>query len=217
MKNSCFFFLFLFAALACQQITEGDKTTSAEKQQSANINGIAYNIDTSTSKITWIGTKVNGRHTGSIRLIQGVVGVSNGKVNGGNFIIDIASLINEDLPAKEKAKIEHHLKSADFFDVENHPTASFEISKTDKFDSTTTTSVLPGATHIISGNLTLKGVTKNVTFPAKIIIDDKNLTVKADFNINRTDWGMNYRGANNPQDWLINKNVNLKLTINASQ
>ncbi len=216
MKNSCFFFLFLFAALACHQITEGDKTTSTEKQQSANIDGIAYNIDTLNSKIIWIGTKVNGRHTGSIRLKQGVVGVSNGIIKGGNFVIDVASLINEDLPAKEKAKIEHHLKSTDFFDVANHPSAIFEISKTDKFDRTTTTSVLPGATHIVSGNLTLKGVTKNVTFPAKINIDDKNLTIKADFNINRTDWGMNYKGANNPQDWLINKNVNLKLIINAS-
>ncbi|MGZ5135945.1 MAG: YceI family protein, partial [Flavitalea sp.] len=59
--------------------------------------------------------------------------------------------------------------------------------------------------------------TKNIRFPARITIDDRSLTTKADFNIDRTMWGMNYKGPGNPQDWFISKEVNLKLDLTASK
>lgn len=71
--------------------------------------------------------------------------------------------------------------------------------------------LLKDATHTISGNLTLKDSTKNITFPARITMDSATITATADFNIDRTLWGMNYKGPGNPQDWLINKQVNLNL------
>jgi polyisoprenoid-binding protein YceI len=70
---------------------------------------------------------------------------------------------------------------------------------------------------MVSGNLTLRDITKNISFPARVTIGASSLTAKADFNIDRTMWGMNYKGPNNPQDWFISKEVNLKLDLSASK
>lgn len=209
--------LFILSSISCVQSPVADKTTTTEIQESAAIEGSSYLIDTTLSKIVWVGTKINGSHSGNLKIIAGKIGVKDGKVASGIFVIDVASLSNTDLPAKEKHKIETHLKSADFFDIAHFPTADFLISKVAIFNPDTDKSVLQGATHTLSGNLTLKGVTKNVRFPAKIQMDDHQLTATADFVINRTDWGMNYKGAKNPQDWLINKEVNIKLSIIAQK
>ena len=195
------------------QSPDADKTVTSDIQESAIMEGSGYLIDTSVSKIVWVGTKINGSHSGNLKIIAGKIGLKDNNLSSGNFIIDVASLSNRDLLPKEKNKIETHLKSADFFNVVKYPTAQFAITKVEIFNPDTDKSVLQGATHTISGNLTLKEITKNVRFPAKIKMDDRQLTAEADFVINRTDWGMNYKGANNPQDWLINKEVNLKLSI----
>jgi polyisoprenoid-binding protein YceI len=143
--------------------------------------------------------------------------VNDNNLTGGNFTIDIASIKNNDLkPEDGKAKLEGHLKSADFFDAGKYPTAKFEITKVMPY-VTDSASKMKDATHIISGNLTLKDSTKNISFPAKVTIDTRSLTAKADFNIDRTMWGMNYKGPGNPQDWVISKQVNLKLDLSASK
>ena len=76
--------------------------------------------------------------------------------------------------------------------------------------------VKTGAIKAIS-NLTLKDSTKNISFPAKITVDSSTVAATADFNIDRTLWGMNYKGPGNPQDWFISKTVNLKLTLTAAK
>jgi polyisoprenoid-binding protein YceI len=104
--------------------------------------------------------------------------------------------------------------------VAKFPTAKFEITGVEpfKYDSLTMKDVvLKDATHTIKGNLTLKDSTKNISFPAKVNISGNKVTAIADFNIDRTLWGMNYKGPNNPQDWVISKQVNLKLNISASK
>ncbi|MBK7882917.1 MAG: YceI family protein [Chitinophagaceae bacterium] len=77
--------------------------------------------------------------------------------------------------------------------------------------------VMKDATHTIKGNLTLKDSTKNISFPAKVMVAADKITAVADFNIDRTQWGINYKGPNNPQDWVIRKEVNLKLNISATK
>ncbi|RYF84545.1 MAG: YceI family protein, partial [Chitinophagaceae bacterium] len=83
-------------------------------------------------------------------------------------------------------------------------------------DSTVKT-VIAGATHIIKGNLTLKDSTKNISFPAQVAVNGNTASANADFNIDRTLWGMNYKGPNNPQDWVINKEVNVKIALTATK
>ncbi|MCY7420981.1 MAG: YceI family protein [Chitinophagaceae bacterium] len=204
---------FILLGTSCVPSPEADKTVTSDIQESVVMEGPGYSVDTAISKIVWVGTKINGSHKGNLKIVNGKIGLKERKLSSGNFIIDVTSLNNVDLPPKEKHKIETQLKSADFFDVAKYPTARFALSKVEIFNPDIEKSILQGATHTISGNLTLKGVTKNVRFPAKIKMDDKQLSAEADFIINRTLWGMNYKGANNPQDWLISKDLNIKLNI----
>ena len=126
-----------------------------------------------------------------------------GNLSGGNFVIDMNSIDVQDLEGEYKEKLTGHLKSDDFFDVENHPEAKFEI-----------TSVAKAETEghlLISGNLTLRGVTKNITFDAQINnVTEGNFAATADFNIAREDFGVSYAGK---ADDLISKEINIKIDL----
>ena len=209
--------LFLLAAVvasfaACNGNSE-NKVETTEKQTAAVADGTAYTVD-STSTITWTGSKPTGKHTGTFKIQEGTLNVKDGALTGGNFIIDINSLNNEDLAAdaESKGKLEGHLKSPDFFDVAKYPTAKFEITAVEPNTDSTNKAI----THIIKGNLTLKDSTKNIAIPARVTIDANTVNASAEFSIDRTMWGMNYKGPNNPQDWIITKAVLLKLNINAT-
>ncbi|WP_153797560.1 YceI family protein [Foetidibacter luteolus] len=212
--------LFISASIllaACQSAPKADEAATGEKQDAAAATGATYTVDTTNSVVTWAGTKPTATHTGTFKIKDGSIAVENSNVTGGSFTIDIASLVDTDLTGEFKGKLEGHLKSPDFFDVAKFPTAKFEITKVEAFDSTKAKSLLPGATHLLSGNLTLKDSTKNVTFPAIVSITENALTAQANFNIDRTDWGMNYKGPDNPQDWVIKKEVNLQLNVKAGK
>ncbi len=207
---------------ACNNASEADKAATGEKEAAALAEGVTYSIDSATSTINWAATKVNGAHSGTFKLAQGSLAAKDGMLTGGSFKIDIASIDAVDLAAdaENKAKLEGHLSSPDFFDVAKYPTANFEITAVEPFvyDSITMKNVVfKNATHTIKGNLTLRDSTKNVTFPAIVAINDNKLTAEADFNIDRTDWGLNYKGPNNPADWLIRKEVNLKFKLAAAK
>jgi polyisoprenoid-binding protein YceI len=210
--------LAIFAA--CNNTPSADKAETGEKQNAAAADGTSYTIDP-TSTITWTGTKPAGAHTGIFLVKEGVLSVKDGNITAGNFLIDITSLNNKDLTdTTKKAQLEGHLKSPDFFDAAKFPTGKFEITGVEpfKYDSVTMKNVvLKDATHTIKGNFTLKDSTKNISFPAKITVEGDKITAIADFNIDRTLWGLNYKGPNNPQDWLIRKEVNIKLNIAATK
>lgn len=212
MKKLLFFATIVATLAACNGNTE-NKVETTEKQTAAVAEGTSYAVD-STSTITWTGSKPTGKHTGTFKIKEGSLNVKDGALTGGIFLIDINSLNNEDLAgdAESKGKLEGHLKSPDFFDVAKYPTAKFEITGVEA----NTDSTKKDFTHIIKGNLTLKDSTKNVAIPARVTIDDKTVTASADFSIDRTLWGMNYKGPGNPQDWVITKAVALKLNVNAS-
>ena len=118
------------------------------------------------------------------------------------------------------------MKSADFFDVEKNPEGSFELTgvrpyqgpavkdSSDERQEQISKYRVADPTHIVSGNLTLKGVTKNVEFPARITVSDANAEAIAKFNINRKDWGIVYPGK--PDD-LIRDAVHLGISIKAEK
>ena len=205
-----------FLMTACNSGTSTDKAATTEKQEAASTTGTSYSVDTAASKLEWFATKQTGKHNGDFLINDGALSVDNGQLTGGSFDINVAALAVTDLQGEDKGKLEGHLKSPDFFQVDKYPTAKFEITKVVTADSAAALS-LPGATHVISGNLTLRDSTKNVTFPAKVSFDNNKLSAKADFVIDRTDWGLNYKGPNNPQDWFIKKQVDLKLDLVAEK
>lgn len=197
--------------------SDADKANTTDQQEVAtSTGGSSFTVDTTQSTITWTGYKPNGEHTGTFNISNGTFSGDTSGISAGSFTINVASITDKDLSGDDKAKLEGHLKSADFFEVEKYPTARFEITKVAPYtegSDTTQKSKLQGATHLISGNLTLKDQTKNITFPAKVNIAADQLTANADFDIDRTNWNMNYKGPNNPQDWFIRKDVNIKLNI----
>lgn len=217
MKQT-FFSLAVLALLAsCSETPKADNTLASAEQTAANAGGASFLVDTTVSKVTWIGTKPTGQHTGTIRLSSGNFNIENGAITAGSFILNTAQLTDDDLTEPDKAKLEGHLKSPDFFDVAKFPAAKFEITKVETYDSTKVVSELAGATHLISGNLTLKDSTKNISFPVKVLTTGNSMIAEAKFNIDRTAWGLNYKGPNNPQDWFIEKKVNLTLNISAKK
>ncbi len=219
MKKITLFISAFAAFAACNNAPDADKASTTDTQVVATAEGTAYGIDSSTT-VTWTGAKPTGTHAGTFKVAEGALVVNGNSLTGGGFTIDVNSLNNTDLAgdAENKGKLEGHLKSEDFFDVAKYPTAKFEITAVEPYVADSSVKTLTaGATHIIKGNLTLKDSTKNISFPANVAITGTSATATANFNIDRTQWGMNYKGPNNPQDWVINKEVNIKLALSATK
>jgi polyisoprenoid-binding protein YceI len=152
----------------------------------------------SESKISFIGSKVTGSHDGGFHRFAGSIPVANGR------ILPPAEIrIDMDSTWSDNDRLTAHLKNDDFFDVPNHPVSTFVV-----------TSVEPaGAEHTVTGNLTLRGVTKSISFPATVSVADDAVTVRAEFAINRKDFNVNYSGR---ADDLIRDNVVIKLDLSAT-
>lgn len=193
---------------SCAGNPDGKKadTTDAVEVTSDEVAGTVYSVDPAQSKVVWLGTKVTGSHTGTVDVKSGGIVVDNGAVVGGDFVLDLTTINTTDLEGEWKEKLDGHLKSDDFFDVANHPEASFQI-----------TEVKAGGSDnelVVSGNLTIRGASKNITFDAKVDeLTETTVKAVANFNILREDWGVNYAGQ---QDDLISKEINLDITIVAN-
>lgn len=165
--------------------------------------GAAYSFDGSSSKVGFVGAKVTGKHEGGFGTFKGTVTIPDGDAEKGAVTveIDMASVTSD------SEKLTGHLKSADFFDAEKHPKAKFESTSVKKGGE-------GGATHTITGNLTLRGATKSVTFPAKVQVSGDGVVLDAEFGINRKDFGIVYPGK---ADDLIKDEVLIKLAIKAKK
>ncbi len=217
MKKTALLLSTVAILAACNNSSDTEKATTTESQTVLAAGGTPYVIDSSTT-VTWTGSKPTGQHTGTFKVTDGTLLVKDNTLTGGSFTINILSLSNIDMAAdaENKGKLEGHLKSPDFFDAEKFPTAKFEITSVEPYVADSASAV-KDATHLVKGNLTLKDSTKNISFPAKITVDANTAAASADFNIDRTLWGMNYKGPENPQDWVIKKEVNIKLDVRATK
>ena len=186
-----------FAITSCGGNTETVQATDAAETSTASEGAVNYAVD-STSVINWKGGKTfddikkpEEGHFGVVKLKSGEVQLKDGALESGNFVADFASFESKDLDAdaESKGKLDGHLKSADFLDVEKYPTAKFEI-----------TSVKPltegDYNSEISGNLDFRGVPKNITFKANVAVDGDKVTIKSEeFAINRQDFGITFTGG----------------------
>ncbi|WP_439881121.1 YceI family protein [Pontibacter sp. MBLB2868] len=184
-------------------------------------------IDTTKSEITWIGSKMTGRHNGYFKIKEGELQMTNGLISGGTIVIDMTHMQSSDktIDVNSNTKLTNHLKSPDFFDTNVYPTAVFELTGIAPYDSTknkpqelpirTPDSALrvKNPTHKVTGNLTLKGKTKSISFPAKVTMDNNLIKAKANFNIDRTQWGLVYRSDNSLGEKTIYPEVNIGLDI----
>jgi len=161
--------------------------------------GKTYAFGPNGSSVEFVGSKVTGSHKGGFKQFAGELNVVNGKVadTGNKVVINTTSLW------ADNDRLTGHLKSPDFFDVAKNPTATFVTSTV-----TTTPS-----NSIVAGNLTLHGVTKHISFPAKVQVSDQAVDVSAQFFVNRFDFEMKYPGK---ADDLIRKEVVLNLKLKAT-
>lgn len=175
---------------------------AAQVASPAPAQGQKYVITPQNSKIEFVGSKVTGKHNGSFGDFSGQIDYAGSPENSRVNITIKADSITTDTPDLTK-----HLKTADFFDVAKFPEANF-VSTAIKAGGEN------GASHTVTGNLTLHGVTKAITFPATINVTPDAATVESSFSINRKDFGINYAGA---ADNLIRDNVVLTLHVRATK
>ncbi|MEV4883062.1 YceI family protein [Chitinophaga ginsengisegetis] len=216
----CIILVVTCGIMACEQAPKADKARITDAQTVQAGTGNAYLPDTAVSVVRWVGTKPTGKHYGSLKLAGGALYLKDSLITGGQFIINMSSLQDIDLAGDSamKRKLETELKGEMFFDVKKYPTATFEITEVTAFHPTDGDELtLRNATHIIKGNLTLKSVTKNISFPARVIFKDNGISAIANFNIDRTEWGISYRADKSLQDKLINSQVNISFDIKASR
>ncbi|KAA9339026.1 YceI family protein [Adhaeribacter soli] len=204
--------------VACDQTPKGDKATITEKQEAEKATGQTFVVDTAASTVRFIGHGVGKNHPGKFKLSSGTVAVANNHITGGTFVINIKSMNLEDKGEMFDKKLHPHLMSGDFFDADKFATAKFEITKVEPYKpNDKDTSLVEGANFNVSGNLTLKNETKNVTFPARIELDDNTMKAKADFDIDRRQWQMNYGNDKTLGDQFISETVNIELDLHAKK
>ncbi len=218
-----------FAAFnSCTSAPDADKAETSEAKEVSAADGQALKVDPTGSKVEWIGTKVSGYHVGTVNVKNGELKVKEGSLTGGNFVLDLTSLAVTGPAGSDTAmnnKLLGHLKSPDFFDVAANPDASFVITDVKPFAGTIQDSTDPrqesiskykvaNPTHTISGNLTIKGVTKNIEFPASVTVNEGAVDAIAKFNIDRSQWNIIYPGK--PDD-LIRNEVHLGIALKAAK
>lgn len=138
------------------------------------------------SKIEWVGKKVTGQHNGTVQVKSGTVEIENNTLTAGHFEVDMTSIVCLDLEGEYKGKLESHLKSADFFDVEKHKTATLKIKKVTELPG------VEGFNSQVTADLTIKGITHEVQFPAKIEIKDDKLAAYGEITIDRSKFDVRY-------------------------
>ncbi len=220
MKKSLLILAFV-GGLATFTSCKNDKSEAGEAQDVASISDDSngYTVDVANSIIEWVGSKPAGKHNGTLALSSGTIYLNNGNVESGKFTIDMNSITVLDLASGDgKEDLEGHLKGlgkaedADhFFNTKKYPEAVFEI---------TAVTTVAGQTTV-EGNLTLKEITKSVSFPATIAVDGGKLTLNtAPFMINRTNWNVNYASKSifdNLKDKFVDDNIELKISITATK
>lgn len=186
---------------ACGDVGEAPEAEIGEAVSVAPGEGVPYAIDTTRSAIRWRGAKATRAHEGGFELFSGTVYVNRGVTSGVLLNIQTPSIYSD------TERLTEHLKSGDFFGVDTHPVATFEATDVVLAEES-------GARYRVTGNLTMRGQTNSVTFPADIRVEDDTLWAEADFIIDRQRWGISYPGQ--PDD-LIGDQVRLLLDITAVQ
>lgn len=169
---------------------------------------VTYKVDPAKSSLTWVGKKLTGSHNGTIALQSGDLLFDGKKLSGGKFAIDMATIKD----AEGSAKLEGHLKADDFFGVDKFATSTFVIKK------------ITGSGNAlnVTGDLTIKGITSPVSFPAAVSWNaDGSVTATAEkIVVDRTKYGIKFRSKSifpDVGDKLIEDNFELAIKLVATK
>lgn len=203
-------FLAAFVTISCRK----EKPLTGESNEVVTAkDGAQFTVDTLNSKVEWKGYKIfkseNTGHFGTIKFESGDVTVKDTKLQSGKFVVDMTSLTSEDLKndAGQLQKLNGHLKSSDFFEVEKFPTASFEITK-----------ISPSAggdyNTVLDGNLTVKGITKPVQFKANVSLKEGVVSIATEpKDISRKEFGVEFQSP--VENGVIKDEITLQINVKA--
>jgi len=159
----------------------------------------AQSIDVEASSIVWNASKVTGKHTGTIKIADGSLSYKGSKIAGGEFTIDMTTINTTDLEGEWKQKLDGHLKSDDFFSVEKFETAKFKMTNVKSTEK---------GSYNLTGDITIKGITESITFPATATDGQ----VMAKIKLDRTKFNVKY-GSNSFFDNLGDKAIHDEFTL----
>ena len=170
---------------SCGGAEEPVAVTEPEAPAEPEVTAATYNVNSESSVLNWKGEKLGMYdHSGVITISGGSISTEGDAITAGNFTVDMATMMETGAEDEEKAaQLVGHLSSADFFDVATFPTSTFEITEVMMGD---------GGAGKIKGNLTIKGKSNGIEFPATLAVTDGQVTANAEFTIDRTQWDVVY-------------------------
>lgn len=211
MKQTTLAALFLFAACLAGCEDPADSTYSVEGKDPKQVapsatpaDAVKIELNGENTAVEWTGSKPTGsKHDGGFKTLSGTATVAGEKLVAVEATIDIKSMWSDN------DKLTSHLLNNDFFASDTYPQSTFESTEVRAATDAERTGPAADATHWVTGNFTLRGVTKSITFPATITADDKAYRLTAEFDINRGQFGMDYGLA----DAAIRDQVVIRLKI----
>lgn len=205
---------FLVLLAACKPTPQGQRAPIAEASGETKKYADGESMRVTSGQLNWTASKPTKQHLGTVEIEGGTVQVKGTDLLGGNLEVDMTTVSSIDLEGEMKQKLESHLKSEDFFDVQKFPTASFTVT------SVSRSSEVPMATHRVTGDLEIKGIVKSVTVPVNIsFVGDKLLAATPAFTIDRTAWDIKYMSGliGTAADKLIHDEISLVITFDAQK
>ena len=193
------------AIVACNNPSSTTNTSEAEQALTTTLEGKHYVIDSDSSTVFWKGSKPTGDiHVGTVQIKKGILKISDGNITGGQFTIDMNSILvtDEDMSEKGKSKLKKHLTNDDFFETNNYPEATLEI-----------TSSTPDS---LKANLEIKNITKSITIPYTLSQTNEKIMAGSTFSIDRTLWGVTYKSGSffkNLADRLIDDAIQFDIVL----
>ena len=224
MKKSVIIAAIGFLAIGCA----GEKADQATTGEAQEVNVLADAVKVlldEGSLVEWRGFKTytGSSHNGTLGLGKSYFALNGDVVIGGAILIDLNKLDVTDLRDRKRESLIEHLRDADFFYVDSFPSALFEITAVNYMVANGTTTE-EGMNSIVSGNLTLRGVTNGIEFPAHISVENGSVSFDAPtFSIDRTLWGVNFHNrddasiAESLKDNLIDHNIELTISVTAAK
>jgi polyisoprenoid-binding protein YceI len=170
----------------------------------ATISAQTKQVDASKSSINWVGKKVTGKHEGTINIKSGALIFAKEKLTGGNFTVDMTTINTTDLKSGQgKENLDGHLKADDFFGTSKFPSATLVFKKI---------ATKANGIYTITADLTIKGITKPITFD---LATTKN-TATTSLKVDRTKYDIKYNSGNffqNLGDKVISDEFELNVAL----
>lgn len=194
----------------------GDTGREIESEDAKNVENVVeetsltFSTIKEGSKVNWFATHLGGLapHNGNVAIREGNTTVTNGLITGGKFTIGMSTIADEDiLDTTERGKLEGHLKNPDFFNVDQFPSSTFEV--------TSVTATEGDYNSSITGNLTILDSTRSVTFNANVTANEEEVAVKSEkFSVDRTQWGLTFNKEGSegiPAEYIISNDIGFEI------